>query len=155
MSIPKIERKYIEEALKYIDENGVPKNNKSTRYRLVSNDEKTYPPKYVVAIAYHLANGTDISTESFNNIEAKNYLESLGFSIETTQQEKFELSITAESVESTDERFTMDNLSLGDNYKPLDACFKRANGDVIKRALSKGEKKISNQTMPRIACQVF
>ena len=155
MSIPKIERKYIEEALKYIDENGVPKNNKSTTYRLVSNDGKTYPPKYVVAIAHHLANGTDISTESFNSVEAKNYLESLGFSIEITQQEKFELSITAESVESTDERFTMDNLHLGNNYKALDACFKRANGDIIKRALSRGEQKISNHTLPRIACQVF
>ena len=49
----------------------------------------------------------------------------------------------------------MDNLSLGDNYKPLDACFKRANGDVIKRAYSKGERRNSNQTLPRIACQVF
>ncbi len=69
----------------------------------------------MVAFADHLANSTDISTESFNSVDAKNYLESLGFSIETKQQEKFELSITAESVESTDERFTMDNLSLGDN----------------------------------------
>ena len=49
----------------------------------------------------------------------------------------------------------MDNLSLGDNYKPLDAYFKRANGDVIKRAYSKGERRNSNQTLPRIACQVF
>lgn len=121
----------------------------------MSEDGKKYPPKYVVAVADHLANSTDISTESFNSVDAKNYLESLGFSIETKQQEKFELSITAESVESTDERFTMDNLSLGDNYKPLDACFKRANGDVIKRAYSKGERRNSNQTLPRIACQVF
>ena len=121
----------------------------------VSEDGKKYPPKYVVAVADHLANSTDISIESFNSVDAKNYLESLGFSIETKQQEKFELSITAESVESTDERFTMNNLSLGDNYKPLDACFKRANGDVIKRAYSKGERRNSNQTLPRIACQVF
>lgn len=49
----------------------------------------------------------------------------------------------------------MDNLNLGDNYKPLDAYFKRANGDVIKRAYSKGERRNSNQTLPRIACQVF
>ena len=49
----------------------------------------------------------------------------------------------------------MDNLNLGDNYKPLNAYFKRANGDIIKRAYSKGEKRNSNQTMPRIACQVF
>ena len=99
----------------------------------MSEDGKKYPQKYVVAVADHLANGIDISTESFNSVDAKNYLENQGFTIETKQQEKFELSITAESVESTDERFTMDNLSLGDNYKPLDACFKRANGDVIKR----------------------
>jgi 5-methylcytosine-specific restriction protein B len=111
--------------------------------------------KYVVAVADHLANGTEISTAGFNAVEAKSFLEVKGFTIETKQQEKFELSITAESVESTDERFTMDNLSLGDNYKPLDVYFKKANGDVIKRSYSKGEKRNSNQTMPRIACQIF
>ena len=42
------------------------------------------------------------------------------------EQEKFELHITADNVESTDERFTMDNLGLGDNYKPLDAYFMKA-----------------------------
>lgn len=71
------------------------------------------------------------------------------------QQEKYQLSITAESVKSTDERFTMDNLSLGGNYKPLDVYFKKANGEVIKRAYRKGERKITNQTMPRIAFQMF
>ena len=75
--------------------------------------------------------------------------------METKQQEKFELSITAEGVESTDKRFTMDNLSLGDNYKPLGACFKRANGDVIERVYKKRERRNTNQTLPRIACQVF
>lgn len=109
----------------------------------------------MVAVADHLANSTDISTESFDSVYAKNYLESLGFSMETKQQEKFELSITAESVESTDERFTMDNLSLGDNYKPLGACFKRANGNVIERVYKKRERRNTNQTLPRIACQVF
>lgn len=71
------------------------------------------------------------------------------------EQEKFELVITAKSVDSTDERFTMDNLSLGDNYKPLGAYFKKANGKEIKRTYSKGERRNSNQTLPRIACQVF
>lgn len=73
----------------------------------------------------------------------------------TKQQEKFVLCITAESVESTDERFTMDNLSLGDNYKPLDAYFQKANEEIIRRSYSKGERRNSNQTLPRIACQVF
>lgn len=155
MAIPKLKKQNIIDALKFIDENGVPEHNTSVKYVLVSEDGKRYPPKYVVAVADHLANGTDISTVGFNAVEAKSYLENQGFVVETKQQEKFELSITAENVESTDERFTMDNLSLGDNYKPLDTYFKRANGDVIKRAYSKGERRNSNQTMPRIACQVF
>ena len=155
MAIPKLKKQDVIDALKFIDENGVPEHNTSVKYVLVSENGKKYPPKYVVAVADHLANGTDISTESFNSVDAKNYLEKLGFSIETKQQEKFELSITAESVQSTDERFTMDNLNLGDNYKPLDAYFKRANGDVIKRAYSKGKRRNSNQTLPRIACQIF
>lgn len=49
----------------------------------------------------------------------------------------------------------MDNLSLGDNYKTLDAYFKKADGTVVKRSYSKGERRNTNQTMPRIACQVF
>ena len=155
MAIPKIKNQDIIDALKYIDENGVPFHNQSTKYELVTEDGKRYPPKYVVAVADHIANGTDISTEGFNAVEAKSYLEGQDFTIETKQQEKFELSVTAESVESTDERFTMDNLSLGDNYKPLDVYFKKANGDVVKRSYSKGERRNSNQTMPRIAFQVF
>lgn len=73
----------------------------------------------------------------------------------STKQEKYELIITADSVNSTDERFTMDNLALGDNYKPLAALFRRANGEEIKRNYSKGERRNSNQTLPRLACQIF
>ena len=156
MAIPKIKEQNIIDALKYIDENGVPFHNQSTKYELVSENGKKYPPKYVVAVAAHIANGAEITTEGFNAVEAKSFLENRGFNIETKQQEKFELSITADIVESTDERFTMDNLGFGgNNYKPLDAYFNRADGTVIKRSYSKGERRISNQTMPRIAFQVF
>lgn len=155
MAIPKLKKQNIIDALKFIDENGVPEHNTSVKYVLVFENGKKYPPKYVVAVADHLANGTDISTESFDSVDAKNYLESQGFTIETKPQEKFELSVTAERVESTDERFTMEDLNLGDNYKPLNAYFEKANGDIIKRAYNKGEKRNSNQTMPRIACQIF
>ena len=155
MAIPKLKKQDIIDALKFIDENGVPEHNTSVKYVLVSETGKKYPPKYVVAVADHLASGAEISTSGFNAVEAKNYLEGQGFTIETKQQEKYELIITAEGVASTDERFTMDNLNLGDNYKPLDAYFKRANGDVIKRSYTKGERRNSNQTMPRIACQLF
>ena len=154
MAIPKIKEQDIIDALRYIDENGVPFHNQSTKYALVTEDGKKYPPKYVIAVAAHIASGADISTDGFNAVEAKNYLQGQGFTIEA-KQEKFELTISAESIVSTDERFTMDNLSLGDNYKPLGACFRKADGEEIKRAYSKGERRNSNQTLPRIACQVF
>lgn len=155
MAIPKIQKHDINEALKYIDEKGVPAQHTSTKYVLVNEKGKNYPPMYVVAVADHIANGTEISTEGFNAVEAKNFLEARGFNIETKLQEKFELYITAESVESTDERFTMNNLGLGDNYKPLEAYFLTADGEIIRRAHNKSEYKISNQTLPRIACQLF
>lgn len=155
MAVPKLSKQDIVDALKFIDEKGVPEHNVSMKYVLVSENGKTYPPKYVVAVADHLANGTDISTESFGSEDARNCLERLGFAIETKRQEKFELTVTAQGVVSTDERFTMDDLSLGDNYVPLGVCFQRANGDIIKRAHRKGEKKISNMTLPRLACQIF
>lgn len=154
MAIPKIKEQNILDALKYIDENGVPFHNQSTKYELVTEDGKKYPPKYVIAVAAHIATGEEISTDGFNAVEAKSYLQGQGFNIET-KQEKFVVTITADRIESTDERFTMDNLFVGDSYKPLDAYFQKANGEVIKRAYSKGERRNSNQTMPRIACQVF
>jgi len=154
MAIPKIKEQDIIDALKYIDENGVPFHNQSTKYELVTEDGKKYPPKYVIAVAAHVGTGVEISTDGFNAVEAKSYLQGQGYNIET-KQEKFELIITAESVDSTDERFTMDNLSLGDNYKPLGAYFRKANGEEIRRTYSKGERRNSNQTLPRIACQIF
>ena len=154
MAIPKISEQNIADALKYIDEKGAPFHNQSTKYELVTEDGKKYPPKYVIAVAAHIATGEEISTEGFNAVEAKSYLQGQGFNIEV-KQEKFEMTITADGVTSTDERFTMDNLSLGDNYKPLNAYLQKADGEVIKRTYSKGERRNSNQTMPRIACQVF
>ena len=154
MAIPKISEQNIADALKYIDEKGAPFHNQSTKYELVTEGGKKYPPKYVIAVAAHIATGEEISTEGFNAVEAKSYLQGQGFNIKV-KQEKFEMTITADGVASTDERFTMDNLSLGDNYKPLNAYLQKADGEVIKRTYSKGERRNSNQTMPRIACQIF
>lgn len=155
MTISNLNKAHILSAINFIDENGVPNHNTSTKYELVAENGKKYPPKYVAAVADHLANGTDISTETFNSIEANNLLKQLGFTIEVKKQEKFKLSITAESVKSTDARFTMNDLYIGNNYKPLDAYFESADGNIYKRTYNKGERKISNQTLPRIACQVF
>lgn len=51
---------------------------------------------------------------------------------EKSKQEEFTLEITSENVVSTDKRFTMDDLDLGDNYKPLDAYMERKDGTVIR-----------------------
>ncbi len=74
---------------------------------------------------------------------------------DSIKQEKFILTITADNVISTDKRFDINNLGLGDNYKPLDIRFENANGDIITRKYNKGERKNSNQTMPRLALQIF
>ena len=154
MAISKIEQKDILDALKYIDENGVPFHNQSTKYELVTEDGKKYPPKYVIAVAVHLVNGAEIATDGFTAIEAKTYLEGQGFHI-AYKQEKFELAITSDSIIATDARFTMDNLSLGDSYKPLEVYFRKADGKVIRRTYNKGERRNSNQTLPRLACQLY
>ena len=76
--------------------------------------------------------------------------------VETKQQEEYEVYIAADDVGYTyDAPFTLDDLSVGDNYKPLDTYFTRADGTIIRRVCSKGERRISNQTLPRLACQVF
>lgn len=154
MAIPKINKNNVLDALKFIDENGVPFNNQSTQYDLIGDDGKKYPPKYVIAVADHIANGKEIAVDTFNAVEAKNFLTKIGFHIEY-KLEKYTLTITADNVTSTDERFSMDNLEQGDYYKPLEAYFEKADGTVIKRNYAKGEYRISNQTMPRIAFQVY
>ncbi len=154
MAIPKISEQNILDALKYIDEQGVPARNKSTVYELVSSDGKKYPPKYVIAVAAQIATGREIRTDDFNAVEAKNFFETRGYTIESTQ-EKYELTITAENITSTDERFTMDDLGLGDNYKPIDVYYQRATGEAIKRKKEKSENRISNRTLPKLACQIF
>ena len=154
MAIPKFPEEFVQKAIQYIDENGVPEQNRSTKYELIMADGKKYPPKYVIAVAAKLATGKEVQFYDFNAVEAKGYFETRGYMIDT-KQEKFEMTITEESVVSTDDRFTMDNLSLGDNYKPIDAYFQPADGDVVRRKRNKSENRISNQTLPRLACQVF
>lgn len=154
MAIPKINEEDITAAIKYIEENGVPEKNKSSRYVLVTEEGKQYPPKYVIAVANHLANGVDIITEGFNAVEAKNYFETRGYKIEL-KQEKFELTISSDEIVSTDARFTIDNLDLGDNYRTIDTYFVNADEKIIRRKYNKGERRNSNQTLPRLTFQIF
>ena len=71
MEMPKVTIEHIEQAIDYIDLNGIPEKNKSSKYEVVSSNGKKYPPKYVLAIADHIAHGTEITTENFNSISAR------------------------------------------------------------------------------------
>ena len=154
MAVPKVDGQFIAEAVKYIDENGVPWHNTSTKYELVWENGNTYPPKYVIAVANHLQNGAEIDVSGYNAVEAKNYLTAKGYEIQI-KQTKYEITITSDSVTSTDDSFTMDNISAGDVFKPLDASFVAVDGTVIKRNYGKGERRNTNQTLPRIAFQIY
>ncbi len=154
MAIPSFDKKYLAEAIKYIDENGVPERNLSTKYELVWENGNKYPPKYVIAVAHHLSSGSEIDITTFNAVEAKGYFESRGYIIESKQQ-KFELTITADEITSTDDTFSLDDITAGDVFKPLDASFVAADGTIVKRSYRKNEKRNVNQTLPRIAFQVF
>ncbi|MEG2081539.1 MAG: ATPase, partial [Oscillospiraceae bacterium] len=100
MAIPKnIDKHAILSAIEYIKTNGTPQTNQSVTYDLVVENEK-FSPKYVIAVANHLTNNAEISTDGYNSVDTVNFLKSLGFTIET-KQVKYTLVITADSVTST------------------------------------------------------
>ncbi len=155
MAIPKLKKENVIEAIKFIDKNGIPPQYQSTQYDLISEDNKKYPPKYVIAVANHIENKTEITTDSFKADEAKKALEKMGFHIEN-KHEKYILTITADNATSTDESFSMNELGeRGDKCIPLDVVFIRANGEEIRRKHRKGERRICNQTLPKLAFQEF
>ncbi len=87
MALESINEHDITAALKYIDDNGIPSENKSKKYELVTAEGKKYPAKYVIAVARNLATGKEISVSDFNSIDAKKFLEEKGFTIEEIQQQ--------------------------------------------------------------------
>ena len=60
--------------------------------------------------------------------------------------ERYELTISSNEIKSTDSRFTMDDLILGDHYEFLDVFFINSNDEIIrrnKRSMSNLRKKIA------------
>lgn len=86
MAIPEITRQNIIDAMKYIEENGVPSHRGIMEYELVTENGVHYPPKYVVKVAINIAYGIDV--ENYNAEEARNCLQKLGFQIKNKKQEK-------------------------------------------------------------------
>ena len=121
MAIPKnLTDDDIVKALQYIDKNGVPPQNESKTHSLISENGKNYPPKYVIAVADHLANGNAISTTDYISTEAVRVLRNLDFTV-ADSKEAFVLTITKDNfIPSDDKHFDINNLYLGDNYMPVD-----------------------------------
>ncbi len=155
MEIQELNKNDIIKAFEYIDENGIPRPNQIRDYKVVTDNGKEYPPKYVIAVAQNLKYGKEISTDDFNSIQARSYLKELGFQISNNNENSFELVITADNITSTDPNFDINDLYKGDSYKPVDTYFLKSDGSVITRKYRKGEKRKSNQTLPKLAIQIF
>ena len=76
-----INYKGIVEAMKRIDDEGIPTNRRSRKYYLEFNGQQ-YPPKYTVARANQIVNGEFLESDKFNGgLETNNFLKRLGFHI--------------------------------------------------------------------------
>lgn len=71
---------HIEQAVKEIDFNGIPKQRESRKY-LVQIDNALYPPKYVISVACKYLSGKELSPNNFIAAEAMSFLDKLGFEI--------------------------------------------------------------------------
>jgi 5-methylcytosine-specific restriction endonuclease McrBC GTP-binding regulatory subunit McrB len=103
MAIPAgLTKRKIIEAIHFIDEKGIPDKNKSTKYELITDAGLKYPPKYVISVANHLVNNTEITVEGFNAVEAKTFLEKLGFEIIFKQNKfsKYKNAYSADLIQS-------------------------------------------------------
>ena len=67
----------------------------------------------------------------------------------------FTLTITASQITSTDTNFNINNLSYGNDFKPYKVVFVDNTGKEIQRQRQKFEKKMTNQTLPKLAFQIY
>ncbi len=73
-----IKRANIQDAIKQIDEQGVPVKRRSTKYCLVEN-ERHYPPKYVIRVAHKIVKGEPPRKGYSGGKPTNNFLKSLDF----------------------------------------------------------------------------
>jgi 5-methylcytosine-specific restriction enzyme B len=71
---------HIEEAIKCIDLHGVPRRRNSTKFSL-PHEGRLYPPKYLIAVAFHQATGQTLTTQDHSGGEqdSNKILHELGF----------------------------------------------------------------------------
>lgn len=152
-----VQKHHVDEAITYINENSYPPANKSQKYDLIVNGQK-YPPKYVIAVARSIANQNNIiSINDFYTHNANKHLKRLGFLVSPKNDNfpQFELTITTETITSTEKDFTEDQLVVGKGYKGVDAYFENLKGKKIKCILKGKQHEESGQKLARLVFQLF
>ncbi len=83
MAIPEdITAQHIRQALRHIDEHGVPPRRQATRFTLVHRSRQ-YPPKYVLSLAAELGLGRELSPGEFGGgTETNQFLARRGFDVQ-------------------------------------------------------------------------
>jgi predicted HNH restriction endonuclease len=74
------------EAAKYIDKNDIPGKRKSRTHYLVLNNKK-YPPKYIITLAYELKEEEELPYNSFHTDKAKEYFKDRGYEIRVEESD--------------------------------------------------------------------
>ncbi|MBR5412206.1 MAG: AAA family ATPase [Fibrobacter sp.] len=95
MTFSNLTEENINQAILYIDKNGVPPGNKSKTTDLIVNG-KAYPPKYVIAVARHIAEGIEITTDDYTTKDTETFFQERRFNIvkrekgsEVSDEDKF------------------------------------------------------------------
>ncbi|MGE5436287.1 MAG: HNH endonuclease [Syntrophothermus sp.] len=79
--IPKnLEYKHFKKAIEIIKKDGIPNYRESYKYFLIFKGEK-YPPKYVIALACKVKNGSLPKVRAYNAVQAKDYFIRRGYTI--------------------------------------------------------------------------
>lgn len=112
-----ITKEHIEQAIAYIEKNGVPPNRKSTGY-ILKYKGKEYPPKYVISIANKFASGKKLESEQFTGgKKTNNFLIQRGFEITRKSEkkepaEKNDIVLKEEPVTQEQIQLNPDNLTI-------------------------------------------
>lgn len=75
-----IENKHLELAIREIINDGIPVSRKSVYYDYLHGN-KRYPPKYVISLAAKYAFGSELPSNDFNAVRARDYLRSKGHTV--------------------------------------------------------------------------
>jgi 5-methylcytosine-specific restriction enzyme A len=93
MAIPKnITKEHIEKAIEEIVPSQIPSQRLEQNYSLISK-WKILPPKFVISIANKYANGIELDSKEFNDVEAKAFLLKKEFNVIDKRMENIQASI--------------------------------------------------------------